>query len=189
MTVDFDTLEDNAVTIRERDTMKQERIPLDGRACLVRRAPGRLLRPDGAGRSHRRMPTKHPADGHNVRVIETRPSPRARTALVALLLALALVLTALRQPTAEKKPTAEPSVDLPTGDVEVPEGVTLTEAGTELAFGETATVAYEPNTQTSSVLELTVDSVQTGQDRGPRRPTTSTPHEKRSHALLRARRG
>ncbi len=29
VTVDFDTLEDNAVTIRERDTMKQERIGLD----------------------------------------------------------------------------------------------------------------------------------------------------------------
>ena len=29
MTVDFDTLDDHAVTIRERDTMKQERIALD----------------------------------------------------------------------------------------------------------------------------------------------------------------
>jgi glycyl-tRNA synthetase len=29
VTVDFDTLEDNAVTIRERDTMKQERIAID----------------------------------------------------------------------------------------------------------------------------------------------------------------
>ncbi|MGH8890891.1 MAG: His/Gly/Thr/Pro-type tRNA ligase C-terminal domain-containing protein, partial [Acidothermaceae bacterium] len=28
-TVDFDTLEDQAVTIRERDTMKQERVSLD----------------------------------------------------------------------------------------------------------------------------------------------------------------
>jgi glycyl-tRNA synthetase len=27
--VDFDTLEDNAVTVRERDTMKQERVSLD----------------------------------------------------------------------------------------------------------------------------------------------------------------
>ncbi|MDN5893369.1 MAG: glycine--tRNA ligase [Nocardioides sp.] len=30
VTVDFDTLDDNAVTVRERDTMKQERISLDG---------------------------------------------------------------------------------------------------------------------------------------------------------------
>ena len=29
ITVDFDTLEDHAVTIRERDTMAQERIALD----------------------------------------------------------------------------------------------------------------------------------------------------------------
>lgn len=29
VTVDFDTLDDNAVTVRERDTMKQERVSLD----------------------------------------------------------------------------------------------------------------------------------------------------------------
>ena len=29
MTVDFDTLEDQAVTIRERDSMAQERVALD----------------------------------------------------------------------------------------------------------------------------------------------------------------
>ena len=29
LTVDFDTLEDNAVTVRDRDTMSQERIGLD----------------------------------------------------------------------------------------------------------------------------------------------------------------
>jgi glycyl-tRNA synthetase len=29
LTVDFDSLEDNAVTIRERDTMAQERVSLD----------------------------------------------------------------------------------------------------------------------------------------------------------------
>ena len=29
VTVDFDTLEDNAVTVRERDTMEQERVQLD----------------------------------------------------------------------------------------------------------------------------------------------------------------
>ena len=29
VTVDFDSLEDDAVTVRDRDTMKQERIPLE----------------------------------------------------------------------------------------------------------------------------------------------------------------
>ncbi|MFM6850926.1 MAG: His/Gly/Thr/Pro-type tRNA ligase C-terminal domain-containing protein, partial [Terrabacter sp.] len=30
VTVDFETLDDDAVTIRERDTMSQERVSLDG---------------------------------------------------------------------------------------------------------------------------------------------------------------
>ena len=30
MTVDFDTLEDEAVTIRERDSMEQVRVPIAG---------------------------------------------------------------------------------------------------------------------------------------------------------------
>ncbi|MGW3344618.1 glycine--tRNA ligase [Nonomuraea rubra] len=36
ITVDFDTLEDQAVTIRERDTMAQERIPIDGVESYLR---------------------------------------------------------------------------------------------------------------------------------------------------------
>jgi glycyl-tRNA synthetase len=39
-TVDFDTLDDRAVTVRERDTMSQERVPLDG---LVSYLSERLL--------------------------------------------------------------------------------------------------------------------------------------------------
>ena len=30
ITVDFDTLDDDAVTVRERDTMEQQRVPLEG---------------------------------------------------------------------------------------------------------------------------------------------------------------
>ncbi len=41
VTVDFDTLDDNAVTVRDRDTMKQERISLDQiESYLVDRLPG-----------------------------------------------------------------------------------------------------------------------------------------------------
>ena len=41
MTVDFDTLEDNAVTVRERDTMAQERISLSElQAYLAQRLIG-----------------------------------------------------------------------------------------------------------------------------------------------------
>jgi hypothetical protein len=82
---------------------------------------------------------------------------------VAALLVPALVLSACGSDNSEKKPKAEPSVDLPTGNVDVPSGVTLTKAGTQLAFGETATVAYQQNSQRSSVLRLTVQSVKRGQ--------------------------
>ena len=41
VTVDFDTLEDHAVTIRERDSMKQERIAIDqSRAYFAERLLG-----------------------------------------------------------------------------------------------------------------------------------------------------
>jgi glycyl-tRNA synthetase len=36
VTVDFDTLEDQAVTVRARDTMAQERIPIDGLIAYLR---------------------------------------------------------------------------------------------------------------------------------------------------------
>ena len=35
VTVDFDTLDDNAVTVRDRDTMEQVRIPIDGLLALL----------------------------------------------------------------------------------------------------------------------------------------------------------
>jgi len=107
------------------------------------------------------MPTKQSPGGHNVRVMRLAFPQRAGAAVVALLIAPALVLSGCGSDAA-KKPSAEPSVDLPTGNVDVPEGVTLTKAGEQLKFGETATVAYEPNTKRSSVIELTVDSVQAG---------------------------
>jgi len=41
VTVDFDTLEDNAVTVRERDSMAQERVGLDQvESYLAARLPG-----------------------------------------------------------------------------------------------------------------------------------------------------
>ena len=41
ITVDFETLEDEAVTIRERDSMTQERVPLTGvTSWLAGRLPG-----------------------------------------------------------------------------------------------------------------------------------------------------
>ena len=36
VTVDFETLDDNAVTVRDRDTMEQVRVPIDGLVDVVR---------------------------------------------------------------------------------------------------------------------------------------------------------
>jgi len=102
------------------------------------------------------MPTITLRDGHNVRVT---PSRRTSTALLAVLLP-GLLLSGCGE--SDDKPKAEPTVDLPTGNVEVPEGVTLTKPGTELDFKEQAVVAYEPNTRRKSVISITVESVQSG---------------------------
>lgn len=63
---------------------------------------------------------------------------------------------------AEPKAAPEPTVSLPTGNVEVPAGVSLTKPGKTLEFGEAATIAYEPNPGRSSVLTMEVDRVRQG---------------------------
>lgn len=93
-----------------------------------------------------------------MRVTSLRRAPRA---LIAAVLAPVLLLSGCGGD-GKDKPKAEPTADLPKGNVEVPEGITLTKAGTQLKFGEPAFVAYEPNTKRNSVLSMTVDSVQLG---------------------------
>ena len=94
-----------------------------------------------------------------------RPTRLGRTGIA--LLALAPVLLAAGcggsdSGSSSPSRSASPSVALPTGDVKVPSGTKLTAPGTDLGFGDAATVAYEANKQKASVLTLTVDSVQTG---------------------------
>ncbi|MCW2779813.1 MAG: hypothetical protein JWR35_262 [Marmoricola sp.] len=82
--------------------------------------------------------------------------------LLAVLLVPALILTgcgAAKKPT---PPTAQPTTSLPTNDVTVPSGVTLTKPGTTLPFGQPATVTYVPNPKRSTVLEITVTRVDKG---------------------------
>jgi hypothetical protein len=55
--------------------------------------------------------------------------------------------------------TSSPS---PSSTVNVPSEVELTEVGADLSFGETATVIYEPDQKSGSVLELTVEKVRQG---------------------------
>ena len=103
---------------------------------------------------------------HNVRV--THPSSsslrRAATRRAAFRLALPLVAgtLVLSGCGGEEKPTTKPSVTQSTSAVNVPAGVELTEAGAELKFGEKAAVAYEPNAERNTVLEMTVNSATEG---------------------------
>jgi hypothetical protein len=56
----------------------------------------------------------------------------------------------------DPKADRTPSPTAPTPSVQVPTGVELTDPGAKLAFGEKATVPYQPNERRGSVLELTV---------------------------------
>jgi len=40
VTVDFDTLEDRQVTVRDRDAMTQDRLPVDGLAAYLEKRLG-----------------------------------------------------------------------------------------------------------------------------------------------------
>jgi len=128
---------------------------------LTATGPHRDHRDDNHPGATCECPRKHSADGHNVAVTRSAPAQRARSAFVALLVAPALVLSACGADS-NQKPAAKPSAAVPSANVDVPEGTTLTKAGTELAFGETATVAYAPNSKRGTVLQLTVASVRTG---------------------------
>ncbi len=78
--------------------------------------------------------------------------------LVTLLAAVLLVAGCSGEPE-EPAPTPEPSV--PSGFVP-PEGVELTDAGTELALGEPATVVLELGGGDSSAVTVTVERVREG---------------------------
>ena len=131
VTVDFDTLDDHAVTVRERDSMKQERIALDQVSGVLRRAPGRLLNVAGV---------------HDGRVSRRRrcraPRPRACAAL-ALRPWRSPVCRLRRRPDGARAPARRPSstsVDEPADELTstptsstsptVRAGLTLTAQGT-----------------------------------------------------------
>jgi hypothetical protein len=103
-------------------------------------------------------------DRHNDPV--TRPLKRILAVLAIGGLVLSGCSVEKKNDDAPSSPKAEPTPSLPTGDVDVPSGVTLTKAGETLKLGDPAYVAYQPNPQrTGSVLELTVSAVQQGRIR------------------------
>jgi hypothetical protein len=106
---------------------------------------------------------------HNVRV--SRPSrPRAlflsRLAVLGTIAGLALAgCSSSPEPAATPSSPASSSAsatESPTADVSVPEGVTVTAQGTDLAFGDPAVVAFEPDQKRSTLLQLTVTGAREG---------------------------
>ena len=99
---------------------------------------------------------------HNVRV--TRPASRhvLGPAVLRGVILLVVAVVGLAGCGGQEKPTTKPTVTLPTGSVNVPTGVELTKPGAKLKFGDRATVAYEPNAQRSTVLEMTVTGATQG---------------------------
>ena len=92
----------------------------------------------------------------------TRPHPRART-LVVFSAAAALALSGCSDSgKPSTKASGSPSPSATESASETPAGVELTEPGSQLAFGDTATVSYKVRTQ-GTVLELTVTSALQGQ--------------------------
>lgn len=100
----------------------------------------------------------------------------------ALLAASALLLSACGGESVEDAgPDPTPT---PTTSVEVPEGAEITPPGTQLAFGETATVAHETRVggaKKSSVLELTVDSAVQGSIKDFSGFNLDDPYRKNAH--------
>lgn len=99
---------------------------------------------------------------HNVRVPTLRPARAVSVRAAALLAAAALTLAGCSsggQPAAHKKPSSSPS---PTSTVSVPAGVTLTNPGSKLSFGDTAAVIYQADQQHGTVLKLAAKSATKG---------------------------
>lgn len=105
---------------------------------------------------------------HNVGVSDSRSLPALPTSrLVALAAVAGLTLAGCSSATDEPSGGEAPSVsasptESPTADVSVPEGVAVTAQGTNLAFGDPAVVAFEPDQKRSTLLELTVRKAREG---------------------------
>ena len=116
------------------------------------------------------LPGLRPGAMHNDRVSRL-PRTRSLTAprLATFAVAAGLVLSGCSggsdEPSAEESPSASndaTATESPTADVSVPEGVEVTAQGSDLEFGDSAVVAFEPDQQRSTLLGLTVKSARKG---------------------------
>ena len=104
---------------------------------------------------------------HNDRMISRAPRRRR---LAVLGLASALVLAGCSNDPDEvgaEQATLTPTTPAPsvtattdTTQSELPDGVTLTDEGSELDLGETATVAWEPRAGVVGALDITIDRIE-----------------------------
>ncbi|HEX6877129.1 MAG TPA: hypothetical protein VF165_15840 [Nocardioidaceae bacterium] len=85
------------------------------------------------------------------------------TRAAALCLATGLVVASCggSNDEAGQKPTVTTSPS-PSSTVKVPQAVALTEVGADLSFGDTATVIYEPDQKSGTVLDLRVEKAEQG---------------------------
>ena len=83
--------------------------------------------------------------------VKPPPSAAGSARILTTAIAVALVVGGCGTQQQEKV-TVDPTVSLPTESVSAPPGVTLTEPGTELKVGETATVGFAPNVKRSTAL-------------------------------------
>lgn len=101
---------------------------------------------------------------HNGPVLSLRRTRAVSLRAAALLAAGGVLLAGCSsggQPQAKKHPSSSPSPS-PTTTVDIPKGVSLTQPGSKLSFGDTATVAYEADKHSGTVLKLTVKSATRG---------------------------
>jgi len=93
--------------------------------------------------------------------VKPPPSAAGSARILTPAIAVALVVGGCGTQQQEKV-TVDPTVSLPTESVSAPPGVTLTEPGTELKVGETATVGFAPNAKRSTALRLRVRRINEG---------------------------
>lgn len=91
-----------------------------------------------------------------------RPLSPARSARIVATAATAVLVLAGCGTQQEEKVSVDPTVSLPTESVSAPPGVTLTQPGTELKVGETATVGFAPTAKRSTALRLKVRRIYQG---------------------------
>lgn len=90
-----------------------------------------------------------------MRVIRSSRTRTVRATALALAAGLALASCADSGEQSSEKPSVSTSPS-PSSTVSVPPSTELTEVGADLTFGDTATVIYEPDKKTGTVLDLTV---------------------------------